>query len=119
MKRILRKLELLLHSFIIALILWKGILLFTTGMYFPALLIMGLSLTTIVISINWKKFKLAPREARQACYYIEGPVFLILYVLCTTHERNLAQVLLMAAIVFPFIGFATSLKTGKRKLLRD
>jgi hypothetical protein len=118
MKKILRKIELLLHSLIIALLLWKGILLLSEGMYFPALLIMGLSLTAIIIALYWKKFRLAPREARQACYYIEGPVFLILYILCTTHERNLAQVLLMAAILFPFIGFATSLKTRRRKVLR-
>ena len=118
MKRFLRKTEMLLHSVIIALLIWKGVMLFNAGMYFPALLIFGLLLTAMVISIYWKKFKLAPRQARQACYYIKGPVFLILYILCTTHERNLAQVMLMAAIVFPFIGFATSLKTSKRKALR-
>jgi hypothetical protein len=119
MKKILRKLELLLHSVIIALVLWKGILLFSEGMYFPALLTMGLSLTAIIISLYWKKFRLAPRQARQASYYLEGVIFLIIYALCTAHERNLAQVLLMAAIVFPFIGFATSLKTGKRKGFRN
>ena len=118
MKIILRKTEMLLHSVIIALLLWKGVMLFMSGMHFPALLILGLSLMAMVISIYWKKFRLLPREAREACYYIEGGVFLILYVLCNAHERNLAQLLLMAAIVFPFIGFATSLKTGRRKVLR-
>lgn len=117
MKRILRKLELLLHSVIIALVLWKGILLFSEGMYFPAVLVTGLSLTAMAITLYWKKFRLVPRQARQASYYLEGVIFLIIYALCTAHERNLAQVLLMGAIVFPFIGFATSLRT-KRKVLR-
>ncbi|MFP9099720.1 hypothetical protein ACLI09_11755 [Flavobacterium sp. RHBU_24] len=118
MKRILRKTEILLHSVIIALVLWKGILLFREGMYFPAGLVTGLSLTAMAITIYWKKLRLAPREARQASYYIEGLAFLTLYVLCTTHERNLAQLLMMASIVFPFIGFATSLKTSKKKVVR-
>ena len=119
MKKFLRITEILLHSVIIALVLWKGFLLFKIGLYFPALMIMGLSLITISITIYWKKLRLAPRQARQACYYLEGVIFLILYALCTVHERNLAQVLLMAAILFPFIGFVTSLITSRRKVLKD
>jgi hypothetical protein len=116
MKKALRKLEMLLHSAIITGLLVVSIKMILSGLYFPGSILTGLAIAAACISLFWKKLNMSPRYARLTCYYIEAPAFLICWLhFKLGHEPMLAQAYLMAAVIFPFFGYISSIKTYKTK----
>lgn len=116
MNRTLRTTEMLLHGLITGLLLLLSVKLMSLGMYYPGGIIAGFSLTAVFITMNWKRLKLVPATARLACYYLEG--FSLLVNWAAYHSIGneiLARISLIAAIMLPFIGFASSLKTHKNR----
>lgn len=116
MKRTLRRAEMLLHTTLITALLVYSIRVILSGMYFPGMLMLGFVLMAVVVTLNWKKLRLLPRNARLCCYYLEGLVFLINWILCvSTSYQELARISLIAAVALPFLGFMASVKTYKTK----
>nr|WP_322623915.1 hypothetical protein [uncultured Flavobacterium sp.] len=116
MKSLLRNTEVLLHIFITAGISLLGTRLLLTDMYYPAVIILATCILTVNIATRWKKLKLYPRDARLSCYYLEG--FSLLVSWATYHSNgneSLARISLIAAILLPFIGYISSLKTYRNK----
>lgn len=116
MKKALRKLEMLLHSAITAGLLIVSAKMILSGLYFPGSILAGLVIAATCISLFWKKLGMSPRYARLTCYYLEAPAFLICWLhFKLAHESMLAQAYLMAAVIFPFFGYISSIKTYKTK----
>lgn len=116
MKVQLRSAEIFLHAVITAVICFLGGKLLVIGMLYPSLIILTLCITMIHISIFWKKLKMYPAQARLACYYLEGLSFLVCWATYNSLANiALSKICLIAAIMLPFIGFISSLKTYKNK----
>lgn len=73
-------------------------------------------LLTFGIASQWKKLKLYPSAARLSCYYLEGFSLLVSWAAYhSTGNEPLARISLIAAVMLPFVGFISSLKTYKNK----
>lgn len=116
MKKLARKIEMLLHALLTGVLIFRAVLLIKDGLYYPGGIMMGLLLAAVVISLFWKQLKLAPRDARLACYYLEAPTLLLNYVVFNIEGDVLAaQVCLIATVSLPFIGYATAIKTHRKR----
>ncbi|MHA3786604.1 hypothetical protein ACX0HA_00225 [Flavobacterium hauense] len=111
-KKTFRKLEVLLHFLTAFILIIKGVDEMSRRLYFPGSIILGLALLILVISIFWKTLYISPRQARQICYYLEAPALLITsYVLYLEEKQFLPDIFLVAAMLYPMVGFITSKKS--------
>jgi amino acid permease len=116
MKKIQRQSEVALHALVIAALLTISIRLVTQNMLFPALIIGCLSATAIAVTLFWKPFKIKPKQARLASFYLECPALLLCrFMFGQQHETNMAQLYLLAGIALPAFGYLTSIKPKKIK----
>lgn len=116
MKHTLRTTEMLLHGLITGLLVLLSLKLMSIGMYYPGGIILGFSLISVFVTLSWKKLKISPANARLCCYYLEG--FALLANWAAYHSvgnETLARISLIAAVMLPFLGFTSSLKTYKNK----
>lgn len=110
-KRTIRNLEIFLHFLTAFILLIKGYDEIKKGLYYPALIIIGLAMTVLIIMIFWRKLRIRPKEARTACYYIESPaMFITAYVLYLEQKESLPPIFIMAGIIYPAVGFISSKK---------
>lgn len=116
MKKLVRQTEMLLHAALTGILLLRGGQLILSHMYYPGVILLGLMSITMMITLFWKRLRLAPRDARMACYYLETPALLLNYVVFNTIGATLAaQVCLIATVALPFLGFATAIKTHRKR----
>ena len=110
-----RLVELLLHYVTIAALLYKGISLVITKLYFPAFIILLPSVIAMIITCFWKQFAMTPRIARLSCYYLEMPALITTaYVFSLESNVQLSQLFLLAAIVYPVYGYFSSKRKNKK-----
>jgi len=108
-KRTFRKLEILLHFLTAFIVLIKGCDELNRNLYFPGCITVGLAITILAITIFWKKFYIRPKQARQICYYLEAPALLITaYMLHLEGKDFLPDIFVVAAMLYPAMGFITS-----------
>ncbi len=113
-KRTFRKLEALLHFLTGLVLLLKGIDLITRHLYFPASILLGLGLAIFIVNFFWRRLQIKPKQARVLCYYLESPALLVTsYVLYLEHTDNFPHIFLIAAILYPAMGFISSKKFKK------
>ncbi|MFP5438222.1 MAG: hypothetical protein ACLGH8_10575 [Bacteroidia bacterium] len=116
MKRTLHTIEMLLHGLITGIVVLLSFKLMSAGMYYPGGIILGFSLISIFVTLNWKRLKMAPATARLLCYYLEGFALLVNWAAYhSIGNETLARISLIAAIMLPFIGFTSSIKTHRNK----
>jgi hypothetical protein len=110
-KKTFRKLEVLLHFLTAFILIIKGVDEMSRRLYFPGSIILGLALLILVITIFWKTLYITPKTARQICYYLEAPALLITsYVLYLEDKPFLPDIFLIAALLYPMVGFLASKK---------
>lgn len=110
-KKTFRKLEVLLHFITAFILIIKGVDEMSRRLYFPGAIILGLALVILTITIFWKTLYITPKQARQICYYLEAPALLITsYVLYLEDKPFLPDIFLVAAMLYPMVGFITSKK---------
>ena len=115
-KKTFRKLEVLLHFLTAFILLIKGGDEIGKGLFFPGFIILGLAFIILTITIFWKTLYITPRQARQVCYYLEAPALLVTsYVLYLEDKQFLPDIFLVAAILYPMVGFITSKKSSQFK----
>lgn len=115
-KKTFRKLEVLLHFLTSFVILLKGVDEINKGIYFPGLIILGLAFTILAITIFWKTFYIRPKQAREVCYYLECPALLVIsYVLHLEGKPFMPDIFLIAAMLYPAVGFISSKKFARLK----
>jgi len=115
-KKTFRKLEILLHFITAFILLIKGADELSKRLYFPGFIIIALALLILTITVFWKTFYIRPRQARHICYYLESPALLITaYVLYLENKPFLPDIFLIAAILYPAMGFISSKKFSRIK----
>ena len=115
-KKTFRKLEALLHFLTALVLLLKSIDLIVSKLYFPGSILLGLAVIILIISIFWRKVGIKPKQGRIICYYLESPALLITaYVLSLEDKGNFPHIFLIAAILYPAMGFISSRKFKKLK----
>jgi hypothetical protein len=115
-KKTFRKLEVLLHFLTALLFLLKGCDELNRRLYFPGTILLGLSLTLLTINGFWRSLRIKPRQARISSYYLESPaLFLISYVLFLEKQEFMPYIFLIAAILYPAMGFISSKKFKRIK----
>jgi hypothetical protein len=113
-KRTVRKVELFLHILTACLLLLKGYLQMSKHLYFPGLIILALGICVLTISLLWKVFRITPKEARVACYYIEAPALMIISYMLHLEDKEFAPYLfLIAGLLYPVAGFISSKRFKK------
>lgn len=115
-KKTFRKLETLLHFLTALVLLLKSFDLIIRGLYFPGIILLLLALIVFVISVFWRRIGIRPKAGRIMCYYIESPALLIMaYVLYLEDKNNFPHIFLIAAVLYPAMGFISSKKFKKIK----
>jgi hypothetical protein len=115
-KKTFRKLEALLHFLTALVLLLKGVDLIARKLYFPGVILLGLAMVILVISIFWRKIGIKPKQGRIICYYLESPALLITaYVLYLENKENFPHIFLIAALIYPMMGFISSRKFKRIK----
>ncbi|ALM48507.1 hypothetical protein AMR72_06080 [Flavobacterium psychrophilum] len=119
-KKTFRKLEILLHFITAFILLIKGADELGRRLYFPGFIIIGLALLILAITIFWKTLYIRPKQARQVCYYLEAPALLVTaYVLHLENKPFLPSIFLIAALLYPAMGFISSKKFRRIKNISD
>lgn len=117
-KKTFRKLEILLHFLTAFILLLKGADEVSKRLYFPGFIIIAIALIILSITIFWKTFYIRPKQARLTCYYLESPALLITaYVLYLENKPFLPDIFLIAALLYPAMGFISSKKISRIKSL--
>ena len=115
-KKAFRRLEYFLHFLTELLLLIKGADEVSRGLYFPGLIITALALTVLVISLFYRRLKIRPKQARTICWYIEAPALLVTAYMLYLEKREFApHIFLLAAIMYPAMGFISSKKFKRIK----
>lgn len=115
-KKTFRKLEVLLHFITAFILIIKGVDEMSRRLYFPGLIILGLALCILTLTIFWKTLYITPKQARQVCYYLESPALLVTaYVLHLEGKPFLPDIFLVAAMLYPMVGFMASKKPSQLK----
>lgn len=110
-KRTVRKLEWLLHSITILLLLIKAADLAGRQLYLPSAAITVLSLVSLGVLLLRRELGMGTRKAHIACYYIEAPALLLIaYTLYIDGNDFLPYIFLLAALIYPAVGFTGSKK---------
>ncbi|GGB75640.1 hypothetical protein GCM10007424_14470 [Flavobacterium suaedae] len=115
-KKAARKLESFLHFLTATLLLIKGIDEIVRKLYFPGSIIIGLALTVLVINFFWRFLKITPKQARTVCWYIETPALIVTsYMLHLEKKEFMPHIFLLAAVIYPVMGFVSSKKFKKMR----
>lgn len=115
-KKAARKLESFLHFITATVLLLKGIDEIVRKLYFPGAIIIGLALTVLVINFFWRFFKITPKQARTVCWYIETPALIVTaYMLHLERKEFMPYIFLLAAVIYPVMGFVSSKKFKKMR----
>ncbi|WP_297333233.1 hypothetical protein [Flavobacterium sp.] len=110
-KRTVRRLEYFLHFLTALLLLIKGIHEISKGLYYPGIIIAGLSVTVFTIILFWRKLKIKPKQARVICWYLEAPALLLSsYMLYLEKKEFMPYLFFLAAVMYPAMGFISSKK---------
>ncbi|MCO6148393.1 hypothetical protein [Flavobacterium sp. NRK1] len=110
-KKTFRKLEVLLHFLTAFVLLIKGCDEMNRRLYFPGGIILSFTVIIFIITIFWKTLYISPKQARQICYYLESPALLIIsYMLHLEGKMFLPDLFLIAAIIYPVMGYISSKK---------
>ena len=113
-KKTARKLEYFLHFITALLLIIKGIDEVVKGLYFPASIILGIALLVFILIFFWRKLKIKPKQVRITCWYLESPALLVVsYVLHLEKKEFTPYIFLLAAIMYPAMGFISSKKFKK------
>jgi hypothetical protein len=109
MRKAKRYFEFFVHLVIIGALLYKGYDEVTKHLYFPGIIILGLSAIAMVITFFWKQFKMPPRLARQSCYYIET-LALLLTAYVYYLEKNIAftNYCIITGVACAVVGFLST-----------
>ena len=115
MKKVMLKIEMVLHIAVMAFLLFHAVQMIVSKMYYPGIILIFLTGIAIAITLFWKRLNITPSNARLACYYLLTPSFIICWIMYTLQDRPLlAQAFLMGAVMFPFFGYISNIKTKKR-----
>ena len=113
-KKAVRKLEVLLHVLTSVIFLIKGYDQLIKAIYFPAIILLSLGLLVMALNLFWKKFKVRPKHARTACYFIEAPALLIIaYIVYLEGRHTTPYAFFIASVMYPMVGLISTKKTGK------
>lgn len=108
-KKTARKIELFLHFITALLLIIKGVDELTRGLYYPALIILGLALLVLIIIVFRKQLRIRPKQARIICWYSEAPALLVTSYMLHLEKREFTpHIFLIAAIIYPAMGFISS-----------
>ncbi len=113
-KKVIRRLEILLHILTSVILLLKGFDQFTKTIYFPAVILISLGLLVMLLNLFWRKLKVKPKEARTACYYIETPALLLIsYIIHLEGVHTVPYAFFIASLLYAAVGFISSKKSKK------
>ena len=113
-KKVLRKTETFLHFLTAAIILIKGYDELTKHIFFPAFILLSFGLLVLVTMLLWRPLRIKPKEARRSCYFIEAPALLVIsYVVYLEGRHTVPYIFLIAAFLYPAMGFISSKKWKK------
>ncbi len=115
-KKTLRQLEILLHILTVIILVLKAGDELSRKLYFPAFITLGLAAIVVSLLFFWKVFRLSPKQSRLMCYYIETPALVLTsYVLYLEKKETAASIAIIAALLYPMVGFVSSKKFKKLK----
>ena len=110
-KKTARRLEYFLHFITALLLILKGIDEIIKELYYPGFIIIGLAVTVLIIAFFWRSLKIKPKQARIICWYLESPALLVTsYMLYLERKEFMPHIFLLAAIMYPAMGFISSKK---------
>ena len=115
-KKTIRSIEYLLHVITVMILLLKGSMEISKGLYFPGFLLTAPAITVLSIILFWRKLNIPPKHARVASYYIEAPALLIAaYVLHLEGKELHPYFFFIAAVLYPVVGFISTKKFKQLK----
>lgn len=113
-KKTARKLESFLHFLTALLLIIKGAEEISKGLYYPGSIIAGLALIVVVITFFRRSLTIRPKQAHIICWYLEAPALLMTsYMLHLEKKEFMPHIFLIAAIMYPAVGFISSKKFKK------